>query len=105
MERRMRIASLITNVGFGGTANRLLSFARTIDKSRFDHVVISIYRKDENFAREIGSLHQAYMDSGVEVIDLGASPRKRILPGLRPTHLARAGFTLNQILYRLCRTI
>ena len=105
MQRRIRIASLITNVGFGGTANRLLSFARTIDKSRFDHVVISIYRKDESFAREIGSLHQAYVDAGVEVVDLGASPRKRILPGFRPTHLAHAGFTLTQVLNRLCRII
>jgi glycosyltransferase involved in cell wall biosynthesis len=105
MERKIRIASLITDLGFGGSENRLLSFARTIDKNRFDHVVITIYRPEDNFAREVGSLRQAFTDAGVEVIDLGASPRRRILPGFRPAHLARAIFTLNQLLYRLCRTI
>jgi glycosyltransferase involved in cell wall biosynthesis len=103
--RRMRVASLITDLGFGGSENRLLSFARTIDRGRFDHLVITLYRSEEGFAREVGSLRQAFQDSGIELVSLGARPRRRIRPTFRPAHLMRAGSTLSQLLYRLCRTI
>jgi glycosyltransferase involved in cell wall biosynthesis len=105
MMRRMRVASLITDLGFGGSENRLLSFARTIDRTRFDHLVITLYRNEERFAREVGSLRQAFTDAGVELVSLGARPRRRIRPTFRPADLVQAGVTLNQLLYRLCRTI
>jgi glycosyltransferase involved in cell wall biosynthesis len=105
MTRRMRIASVIADLGFGGSANRVLSFARTIDKSRFDHVVITLYRREESYAQEVGSLRHAYADSGIEVIDLGVKPRRRMLPSLRAGDMVRASATLTQLLRRLCRVI
>jgi glycosyltransferase involved in cell wall biosynthesis len=103
--QRMRVASLIANLGFGGSENRLLSFSRTIDKSRFDHVVITLYRGEESYERRVGSLRQAYADAGIELIDLGGKPRRRMLPSLRPTQVVRAGSTLKQLVQRLCRVV
>jgi glycosyltransferase involved in cell wall biosynthesis len=103
--RRMRIASLITDLGFGGSENRLLSFARTIDPSRFDHLVITLYRRDESYEQQVGSLRHAYAEAGVEVVDLGVKPRLRILPSFRAVDLVRAGATAGRLLQKLCRLI
>jgi glycosyltransferase involved in cell wall biosynthesis len=103
--RRLRIASLIGDLPFGGSQNRLLSFSRHIDKARFEHVVITLYRREERHQQQVGSLHQAFADAGVEVIDLGEQPRVRILPSLAPAQVARAGRTLERLVRRLCRTI
>jgi glycosyltransferase involved in cell wall biosynthesis len=105
MSRRIRIASLIADLGFGGSENRLLSFARTIDRTRFDHVVITLYRREESYERRVGSLRQAYTESGIELMDLGEEPRRRMLPSLRPGHVIRAAATLNQLVQRLCRVV
>ena len=102
--RPIRIASLIGNLGFGGSENRLLSFARTIDKTRFQHVVITLYRREESYEQRAGSLRQAYADAGVDVIDLGVKPR-RMLPSSTPMAVARAGSTMARLLARLCRVI
>ncbi|MGH7515108.1 MAG: glycosyltransferase family 4 protein [Gemmatimonadales bacterium] len=103
--RRMRIASLIGGLGFGGSENRLLSFARSVDKSRFEHVVITLFRQEESHRQRAGSLHQAYDEAGVELIDLGEVPRTRMLPSLHPANLSRAGATLQRLVRKLCRVI
>jgi hypothetical protein len=64
MTRRIRIASLIADLGFGGSENRLLSFARTIDRSRFDHVVITLYRREESYEHQVGSLPRRTRNPG-----------------------------------------
>jgi hypothetical protein len=73
---RVRIASLIADLGFGGSQNRLLSFASTIDRSRFEHTVLTLYRREESQELLVGSRRAAYADAGVEVIDMGESPRQ-----------------------------
>jgi glycosyltransferase involved in cell wall biosynthesis len=103
--RRLRIASLIGDLPFGGSQNRLLSFARHIDRTRFEHVVITLYRREENHELQVGSLRQEFAAAGVEVIDLGEEPRVRIRPSLRAAHVARAGRTLERLVRRLCRVI
>jgi glycosyltransferase involved in cell wall biosynthesis len=105
MTRRVRIASVIADLGFGGSENRLLSFGKTIDRSHFDHVVIVLYRPDDRHARQVGSLRPAFAAAGIELIELGATPRRRILPSFGPADLARAGATLGGIVYRLCRVL
>ncbi len=102
---RIRVASLIATLGFGGSENRLLSFARTIDRSRFEHLVITLYRPDEDYERRKGTLRQAYQDAGVEVLDLGEMPRSRIMTSRRPVDLARAASTMTRLLLRLCGVI
>jgi glycosyltransferase involved in cell wall biosynthesis len=103
--RRIRIASVIADLGFGGSENRLLSFASTIDRSRFEHTVLTLYRQEKSREQLIGSRHRAYADAGVEVIDMGLAPQARILPSRRPADLARAVATLSRLLDRLCRVI
>ena len=102
---RVRVASLIATLGFGGSENRLLSLARTIDRSRFEHLVITLYRGDEAYERRKGTLRQAYQDAGVEVVDLGEMPRSRIMSSRRPLHVARAASIMTRLLLRLCRVI
>jgi glycosyltransferase involved in cell wall biosynthesis len=103
--RPMRIASLIADLGFGGSENRLLSFASTVDRRRFEQVVVTLYRRDEAYEQGVGSLRQAYANAGVELIDLGEEPRRRILPSLRPGHVMRAGSTVAVLMQKLCRVI
>jgi glycosyltransferase involved in cell wall biosynthesis len=105
MTRRMRIASLIADLGFGGSENRVLSFARTIDRSRFDHVVITLYRPEESYEPNVGSLRRTYAEAGVEIIHLAEKRRGRMLPSLRPADMFRAGSTLNRLVRRLCRVV
>jgi glycosyltransferase involved in cell wall biosynthesis len=102
---RLRIASVIADLGFGGSENRLLSFAGTIDRNRFEHVVLTLYRRDESREQLIGSRRQAYSDAGVEVIDMGERPQRRILPSWRPGHVVSAGATLRRMLRRMCGVI
>jgi glycosyltransferase involved in cell wall biosynthesis len=96
---------VITDLGFGGSQNRLLSFARTIDQTRFQHTVITLYRREQNLEQRVGSLRQAYTDAGIELIDLGEQPRRRILASLGPTQLFRAGSILTRLVQRLCRLV
>lgn len=103
--RRLRIASIIGDLAFGGSQNRLLSFARTIDKTRFEHVVITLYRGEVSHERQVGSLRPIYAEAGIEVIDLGMEPRVRIRPSLRPKHVIGAGATLSRLVRRLCRVL
>ena len=42
MTRRIRVLSLIDNLHFGGDENRLLVFAQTIDRRRFDHLIVTV---------------------------------------------------------------
>jgi glycosyltransferase involved in cell wall biosynthesis len=102
---RLRIASVIADLGFGGSENRLLSFAGTIDRNRFEHVVLTLYRREESTEQLIGSRRKAYFDAGVEVIDMGERPQRRILPSWRPGHVVSAGATLRRLLRRMCGVI
>lgn len=103
--RRFRIASLIGDLGFGGSQNRLFSFARTIDRSRFDHLVITLYRGEASHERQVGSLRPRFAEAGIEIVDLGMEPRVRIRPSLRPEHLLGAGATMGRLMRRLCRVV
>jgi glycosyltransferase involved in cell wall biosynthesis len=100
----MHVASLIGNLGFGGSENRLLSFARTIDKTRFKHVVITLYRREQSYEQRAGSLRQAFADAGVELIDLGEEPG-RMLPSVGPSQVMRAGSTMSRLLRKLCGVV
>ncbi len=102
---RARVASVIPDLWFGGTSNRLLSFATTIDRSRFDHVVLTLWSRDTAQERTTGSRRADYVEAGVEVIDLDEPLRRRIMPSRRPGDVLRAGLTLRRMTARLCRVI
>jgi glycosyltransferase involved in cell wall biosynthesis len=102
---RARVASVIPDLWFGGTSSRLLSFATTIDRSRFDHVVLTLWSRDAAQERTTGSRRDAYAAAGVEVVDVDEPLRRRIMPSRRPGDVLRAGLTLRRMLSRLCRVI
>jgi glycosyltransferase involved in cell wall biosynthesis len=67
---------------FGGDENRLLSMSRAIDKTRFDHRVITIKRPNAEFDSYFGTMRGLYASAGVEVEDLGEDyPNAHVRPG------------------------
>jgi glycosyltransferase involved in cell wall biosynthesis len=93
---KIKIVSLINELLFGGDENRLLSFSRAIDRSRFDHRVICIKRPDVDIESFYGTMRGHYAASGIEVIDLDEGhPNENIRAGSpalafnRATMLAR----------------
>jgi glycosyltransferase involved in cell wall biosynthesis len=73
MTARVRVLSIIDELGFGGDENRLLSLATTIDRDRFDHAVVTI-RKPEPARAESWAMHGHYAAAGVAVSSLGEVP-------------------------------
>ena len=71
MSVKIKIASLVNELLFGGDENRLLSFSRAIDRTRFDHRVICIKRPDAGVESFYGTMRGHYAAAGIPVIDLG----------------------------------
>jgi L-malate glycosyltransferase len=105
MSKRLRVLSLIDNLQFGGDENRLLAFARTIDRRRFDHVVVTISRANAEFDRRYGGMRQQYADAGVDIIDLGEKHSTTKPSSVRPLQLARTGVALLRVAQKLNRLI
>jgi glycosyltransferase involved in cell wall biosynthesis len=105
MTRRIRILSLINNLHFGGDENRLLAFAQTVDRRRFDHLIVTISQEDADVDRRCGGMRQQYADAGVEIISLGGQLSNRAPLPIKSLQLARTGVVSLGILRRLSRLI
>jgi glycosyltransferase involved in cell wall biosynthesis len=68
---KVKVASVIKRLHIGGDQVRLLSFATSVDRDRFEHVVIVVQGVDEERDQRIGPMLRAFRDSGVEVVILG----------------------------------
>jgi L-malate glycosyltransferase len=77
MTGRVRVLSVIDDLGFGGDENRLLSLATTIDHTRFEHRVVTIQRPDPSRAESL-AMHAHYRAAGLELSSLEEIAR---LPG------------------------
>lgn len=66
----LRVLSLVSELNFGGDENRLLSLARTIDRSRFAHTIVTIKRPNDAVDSYYGSMRGIYEDHGVSVMHL-----------------------------------
>jgi glycosyltransferase involved in cell wall biosynthesis len=73
--RRLRVASLFTELAIGGDENRVLAFAREIDRTRFDHLVITLVTADADTARRGGPMEARYRAAGVPCLSLGLRRR------------------------------
>src|SRR4051812_4661277 len=71
MRRKIKIASLINELLFGGDENRLLSFSRTIDTDEFDHQVVCVKQQNREFDGRYGTMREHYERAGIHVVDLG----------------------------------
>jgi glycosyltransferase involved in cell wall biosynthesis len=104
MSGRIRILSVIDELGFGGDENRLLSLATTIDRDRFDHQVLTIARPDP--ARpESWAMHQHYAEAGVRPWSLGERPPATGTASSGLRHALEAGRRLLRKVTRLRRLL
>ncbi|MHC4878900.1 MAG: glycosyltransferase family 4 protein [Planctomycetota bacterium] len=77
MAARIRSLSVLNKLYRGGHENRLLTFAQTIDRDRFDHRIVTLNRdpaRTESEQRASGSLRPDYAAAGIHVDDLGLDP-------------------------------
>jgi glycosyltransferase involved in cell wall biosynthesis len=72
--RRIHILSVIDDLHFGGDEYRLLAFARSLDKFRFRHTILTLMREDRANADRYGSMREQYRSVGVRVLELGLPP-------------------------------
>lgn len=96
MSRRVRVLSVIDDLGFGGDENRLLSLASTIDPARFDHRVVTIQRADPS-RRESWAMHEHYCAAGLQVSSLEEIAHLPARPSRGTLRLVRAG---RRLLYK-----
>lgn len=75
MERRLKVASIFSNLIIGGDQNRLLSYLAARDRSRFDHVVIGGMRASGELEALCGPIWERFAELDVETIDLGITGR------------------------------
>lgn len=73
--RRLRVASLFTELAIGGDENRVLSFAREVDRTRFDHVVVTLVEADAETGRRVGPMQECYRAAQIPCISLGLRRR------------------------------
>jgi len=72
--RRIHILSVIDDLHFGGDEHRLLAFAQSLDKLRFQHTVVTLMKEDPETAERYGSMREQYRHADVRLLDLGQLP-------------------------------
>src|SRR5215471_16538032 len=104
MPRKIRIASVVMDLYIAGGENRLLTFAQNLDRSRFEHIVISICQQDENLDQEYGPMRRHFRDAGIEVLDLGEPAicrGSRHIESRWPRRILRSGQALSRKVAKL----
>ncbi len=71
--KRSHILSFTPDIMFGGDAARLLSFARTVDRDRFEHTVVTI-KTPWAAPEESADMRAQYAAAGIPIGDLGQGP-------------------------------
>jgi glycosyltransferase involved in cell wall biosynthesis len=84
--RRIHILSVIDYLHFGGDEYRLLAFAQSLDKLRFQHTVLTVMKEDRETGERYGSMREQYRRAGVRLLDLGQLPIGHA-PGKRTSKL------------------
>jgi glycosyltransferase involved in cell wall biosynthesis len=72
---KVRILSVLTNLIIGGDESRLLNFSRALDRSRFEHTVLSLTPPDHQGISPFGLMKPHFDRYGIPVEDLGEEPR------------------------------
>ncbi len=71
----VRVVSLVTNLYVGGDANRLLHFARAVDRARIDHRLLLLVSPDQAQDQRFGPMLPRFLAHGVRVDSLAEQPR------------------------------
>ena len=72
---KIRILSLVTNLVMGGDENRLLNFSRALDRSRFEHTVLSLTPPDHKVLSELGLMKPHFDRYHIPLEHLEEEPR------------------------------
>lgn len=105
MSRRLKVLSVITDLGFGGGESRTLAFARAIDRDRFEHAVVSLYGHDAAYDARWGSVRDDFRDADVELLDLGEAPRERLLGAPSPAGVVESATVITRMVRKLAAII
>jgi len=73
--RRIHILTVVDDLGFGGDEFRLLAFSQSVDKSRFQHTIVSVMKADLETGERHGFMKEQFRRAGVRLLDLGHLPR------------------------------
>jgi glycosyltransferase involved in cell wall biosynthesis len=84
MPSKVRIGSVWSNLYGTGGGNRMLTFARGFDRSRYELVMIVVGRGDLDHIEKYGSTRSRFVDAGVEVVGLDAPVWSAAVSELRP---------------------
>ncbi len=103
--KRLRIATIYTELGFGGDENRLLAFARSLDRDCFEHLVVTCVPSDAASEAHTGPMAACYRAAGIRTVCLGERRRAdcRRLP--QPLSAARDGARTLRIAMRLAQLL
>lgn len=101
MARKLRVLSLVHNLFFGGDQTRLLAYARSYDRERFEHYVASIHLPDEEYVKKYGSMREEYASHGVEVIELGRHHHATDRSSMNPVAVLKTLRSLQQLANKL----
>lgn len=97
--KKISIASIYRAMATGGDENRLLTFVRNLDKTRFSFTLILVFPPD---APEIaGPIFEQFRDLGVPIVVLEENPGRWEKPWLR-TDIARSTV---EVVTRLARVL
>lgn len=72
---KIRIVSLVTNLLMGGDASRLLSFSRSLDRTRFAHSVLTLTPPEHQEISQYGSPKPHFDIYQIPLEHLGEEPR------------------------------
>ena len=75
MRKRVSVLSVLSELYLGGHEHRLLSLAKSIDPTRFEHSVVTLTRDPDDAANH-GAMRQQFQAAGIEVEDLGLPQEK-----------------------------
>jgi glycosyltransferase involved in cell wall biosynthesis len=101
MSRRLRILSFTSDLHFGGTATRLLGLGRSIDRNRFDYAVATLKRPDPILNSLYGSMHEQFIEAGIEIIHLDGVYSRTNTSSVRRHQAVRAGMVLSHSVAKL----
>jgi glycosyltransferase involved in cell wall biosynthesis len=106
MGERIRVLSMLNKLYRGGHENRLLTMARLINKSEFDHRVMTVTSdslRNEEEQKAAGSLRPEFAEHGILVTDFGIPESNSPSNGM--TRSWRAAMNLRRTVRRLVKYI
>jgi glycosyltransferase involved in cell wall biosynthesis len=102
---RLRVATIFTELGIGGDEHRVLHFGRHLDRSRFEHVVLTFVAPDARQEARIGPIAASYHAAGIRCVSLDERRRADLRALPQPFSALRDGGRTLRLAARLARRL